>query len=67
MTIGQTSNLNAWAVRDGDVASVLQEPDPQPGTGNSNDIPEPNGLALFGFGLAGFLAIRRQNKESQTG
>lgn len=55
-----SSGLGAWAVRDGDVNDTLNvnnPPDPTVG------IPEPGSFGLLGFGLAGFLAVRRQNKD----
>lgn len=57
--LGIQSELNVWAVRDGDVQSTLTPPtNNTPSTG----IPEPSSLGLFGFGLAGFLAVRRQQR-----
>lgn len=58
--LSKQSQLNVWAVRDGDVKSVITPPNNNnPTTG----ISEPSSLGLFGFGLAGFLAMRRQIKS----
>lgn len=58
--LGVPSQLSVWAVRDGDVQSTL----PPPNNNNPTmGIPEPSSLGLFGFGLAGFLAMRRQIKS----
>ncbi len=56
--LGLPSGLSVWAVRDGDVPSSIP---PQTG-GPTTGIPEPASLGLFAFGLAGFLAARKQNK-----
>lgn len=55
---GLFSGLSVWAVRDGDVPSTLSQPITNPST----NIPEPTSFGLFAFGLAGFLAVRKQNR-----
>lgn len=49
------SGLFVWAVRDGDVASSLPDPNDDPAVG----IPEPTSLALLAFGL---IAMSRKRK-----
>ena len=56
---GLAGSLNVWAVRDGDVASTLNNnPDPDPNTGQ---IPEPGSLALITLGLFGALYRRKMS------
>lgn len=57
---GLFGGLSVWAVRDGDVTNTLPvlDPDPKPAVG----MPEPGSLGLLAFGLAGFMAVRRQSR-----
>ena len=50
----KSSNIQAWAVRDGDVAGSAG-PNPAP-------VPEPASLALFGLGLLG-LSLRERRRK----